>query len=391
MSSFMSTEFRFFVPPIIEFGCGKRKTVTNYAKKTGITHALIVVDPYLLHSDYLREMIDELNNAEIKVSYWADVVPNPTDVSVDDAIRVYHENGCDGIIGFGGGSAMDTAKGVAVLACSNAKSIREHCPPGWKKTEDMAPLILVTTTAGTGAEVNPWAMINNTETGIKGVGFNASDLIAAQKVAIVDPELTASMPAKLTAITGMDAFCQVIECYLTRTPNPVSDAIAIHAIKIASDALPRAVLNGSDIEAREGMSLVSMMSTISFPNAGLSYPHQMSTMIYDEWGTAHGIAVAIVTRAALELLLETKMDRLCEISKAFGIADNGKSQLEYALLAIEEISRFMEKIGIPTFKEATGADREQIDNLIQKVSISGEVDQKTLEDYRKILSRSLEF
>jgi len=383
--------FRFFLPPVVEFGRGSRAKIPYYAKKLGLESVLLLVDPYVLDTDYYAEIKQALEDEGMATATWHGVVPNPTDVSVDDAVVVYRQNRCDGIVAIGGGSAIDTAKGVAIVVRGDAKSVREYTPPTWKPVEAMSPMILVPTTSGTGAEVNPWAMINNTETKIKHVGFDASELIAAQRVAIVDPDLAASMPPMLTAITGMDAFCHALECYLCDTPNPVSDVISFRAIELVALSLRRAVYNGKDMGARTDMSLAAMMATIAFPNAGLIYPHQLSAKLYDWWGLDHGTTVAVTLRAALEHLLPFKSERLAQVAKAFGVVATGRSERELAQAGIQAIGQLMNDIGMPTFKEASGVSVQDVDAFIEEQRKDPSVPKGFADRYDWILKRSLEF
>ncbi|HUT15979.1 MAG TPA: iron-containing alcohol dehydrogenase, partial [Anaerolineae bacterium] len=286
--------FRFWLPPVLEFGTGTRSEIPHYTKKLGLKRVLLLADPYFVGTDYYAEIKKALEVEDVRVVPWHGVVPNPTDVSVDGAVKVYQEHGCEGVVAIGGGSALDTAKGVAVVVAGEVTSIREYGPPMWRDVEGMAPMILVPTTAGTGAEVGPWPLITNTETGRKDVGFNVGELTDAQKVAIVDPELTVSMPPRLTANTGMDAFCHVIECYLCPTPTPISDVLALRAMHLVATNLRQAEHNGQDMEARINMSLASTLATAAFSSAGLTYPHYLSAKLYDRWGLDHGTTVAVL-------------------------------------------------------------------------------------------------
>jgi alcohol dehydrogenase len=388
-------QFTFFLPPYVVFGRGKRSAIPEYAKRLGMTRALLVVDPFFVETDYFTEVQSGLEDVGIKATSWSGVVPDPTDVSVDEAVKVYKDANCDGVICIGGGSAMDTGKSVAVVIGSGSHSIREHTPPTNRSIEGMAPVICIPTTSGTGAEVNPYAMVTNTETGRKEVGYPAWELLAAQRVAIVDPDLTASMPHRLTAITGIDALCQALECYLTRTPNPVSDCLAFRAVHLIAHNLRRAVDNGQDMKARVNMSLAAMLATMAFPNAGLSYPHFLSEPMGDAYHLEHGVAVGSVLVATLEVLLPFRTDRLAEVAMLFDVSSQGRSPRDIAEAGIREIQQLLKDIGFPTLSEATGgADIVDIDALLEDL-----VDRKPhlvgtpaeRERVGCILRRSLEF
>lgn len=381
--------FRFFLPPVVEFGTGTRSKIPYYAKKLDLKRVLLIIDPYFVATDYFAETKKALGAEGIHVAPWHGVVPNPTDVSVNDAVKVYKGRGCDGVVAIGGGSALDTAKGVAVVVAGGATSIREYGPPMWRDVEGMAPMILLPTTAGTGAEVGPWAMITNTETGRKDVGFNVGELIDAQKVAIVDPELTVSMPPRLTANTGIDAFCHAIECYLCPTPNPISDLIALRAMHLVATNLRQAEHNGQDMEARINMSLASLLATTAFSSAGLTFPHYLAAQLYDRWGLDHGVTVAVVLRASLEVLLPVKIERLAEVAKVFEVVHEGRSVRELAEAGLDAIDQMQKDIGMPTFKEATGATAEDVEAFVAELQ---ELDAPEVmrRQYGRILRRSWE-
>jgi len=357
--------FNFFLPPYIVFGRGTRGRIAEHASKLGCKNVLLVVDPFFLETDFYPELQEILEAAGIQAVGWSGVVPNPTDVSVDDAVRVYKEEGCDGVIAIGGGSAMDTGKAVGVVVKAGDSSIREYLPPTFKSPIGMAPVICVPTTAGTGAEVNPYGIATNTETGQKGLSYAGWDLLEAQKVVIVDPDLTVSMPPTLTAITGIDALCHALECYITATPNPVSDGLALRAIDLVAHNLARAVYNGQDMRARTNMSMAAMFATMAFPNAGLTYCHCLNEVLVEGFHMSHGEAVGSVLVATLEALLPSRIERLAQVAKAFGEPSTGRSHREVAEAGIRQVQKLMKDVGFPTLSEATGGSEVDLDALME--------------------------
>jgi len=361
--------FSFFLPPYVVFGRGKRATIPDYANRLGLKKVLLVVDPFFAGTKYLPELQKGLNDVGIESTVWSGVVPDPTDVSVDDAAGVYKNAGCHGVICIGGGSAMDTGKSVGILIASGAKSIREHLPPTYRSVNGMAPVICVPTTGGTGAEVNPYAIVTNTETHKKGLAYAGWELLAAQRVAVVDPDLTASMPPTLTAITGVDALCHALECYITGAPlgapNPISDDLALRAIHLVATNLRRAVFDGQDMKARTNMSLAAMLATMAFPNAGLTHCHCLNEVLVESFGISHGEAVGSVLVATLEVFLPFRTERLAEVAQSFGVPTAGKSQRETAEAGIGEIRQLMREVGFPSLSEAVRGKKVDIDALMQ--------------------------
>ena len=389
-------QFTFFLPPYVVFGRGTRNAIPGYAKRLGIKNVLLVVDPFFAETGFFTEICKSLESGGIGVTAWSGVVPDPTDTSVDAAVEVYRSGGCDGVVCIGGGSAMDTGKSVAVVIGSGSKSIREHTAPTNRSVGGMAPVICVPTTSGTGAEVNPYAMVTNTETGRKGVGYPGWEMLAAQRLAIVDPELTSSMPPGLTAVTGMDALCQALECYLTKNPNPVSDALAFRAIHLIAHNLKRAVYNGQDMKARTNMSLAAMLATMAFPNAGLSFPHFLSEPMADAFHLSHGVAVGCVLVASLEVLLPIQNGPAGRGRKdLWGIGRGPKPERDCRRRESEKSSSFSKDIQFPSLSEAAGGvDVVDIEAFLKDAvdkkpqALGAPVDQQRV---RYILKRSLEF
>jgi choline dehydrogenase len=383
--------FNFFLPPYVVFGRGARATIPGYAKRLGLSRVLLVLDPFFVETADCAALHKGLEDSNIEATAWSGVVPNPEDVGVDEATRLYRENGCEGVICIGGGSAMDTGKSVGVMIASGAEQIREHMPPASRPLNGMAPVICAPTTAGTGAEVNPYSMVVDTVTGQKKIGYLAHELLSAQKVAVVDPDLTMSMSPRLTAVTGLDAFCHAVECYLTKKPNPISDDLAFRAISLVADNLRRAVYNGQDVKARVNMSLAATLATAAFPNAGLLYPHGLSGL-GDKYPVPHGVQVGSVLVAALEAVLPFRTERLARVAEAFGIPRRGRSPREAAKAAIEAIHQLLVDIDFPTLSQATGATLENIEQVLDAMT-AGKLSNWPLADQeriRAIAKRSLE-
>lgn len=355
--------FQFGVPSFLEFGPGKRATLPVHAEELGMKRVFFVTDDFLAKTDYVQETIAAIEDRGIRAELWDGSVPNPTDVSIDEGAQRYKEAGCDGVIGWGGGSAMDTAKSIAILACSDATSIREHMAPISRPVQGIAPLIVVSTTSGTGAEMAYWAIVTNTETNEKGSGYPASRRYT-QKVSIVDPELTISMPPMLTAVTGMDALCHAIEGYTTNRMNPMMNAFQQYAIEMVALYLRRAVYNGQDLEARTGMSLAAMLAGISM---GRGLPHALNLILIAKYHISHGLACAVNLVAGLEFILPAKIERLSKVARMFGVFPEGRSERELAEAAIAEIRQLLEDVGIPSLHEATGATDDDIPDLLERL------------------------
>jgi alcohol dehydrogenase len=288
------------------------------------------------------------------------VVPNPTDTSVHEGLALYRSSGRDGLIGYGGGSAIDSAKAIRVMASSGGQNILDYVHPDPSPIAALLPLIAVPTTAGTGSEVTWVSNVTSSVTGSKTVIRNPALYPA---VSIVDPTLTHSMPPGLTANTGFDAFSHAVETYTSGMRAPVSDALAYRSMELIVAALPRAVRGGADAESRHQMSLAATMAGIAFTNGGLHSGHHVSHILTSRYHLTHGLACILTIPTLLAYLRPVCMEKVASLAPLFGVP-SGLPPEEASVRAAVELRALIDAVGVPTIEEATGDTPEAIPGLV---------------------------
>ena len=266
----------------------------------------------------------------------------------------------DLIIGLGGGSSMDTAKAIAVVLTNGGKP--SHYFGVNRLTKPIAPLICVPTTSGTGSEVPPFAVITDSKTRVK---MNILDPGVVPASSFVDPELTISMPAGLTASTGMDALTHAVEAYTCRLANPLTDALALKAVGIIVASLRRAVADGSDLDARNEMALGSLIAGFAFGNADVGGVHCMAEAIGGFYDTPHGVANSVFLPLVTEFNVVSDPKKHADIAVALGVDTAGMSNEEAAAAGVATIRQLATDLRIPKFRELEGVKESDFGTLAQ--------------------------
>jgi alcohol dehydrogenase len=283
----------------------------------------------------------------VQVVLFDGAEPNPTDINVADGLKVYQSNQCDMLISLGGGSSHDTAKGIGIVATSGG-NIRDYAGIDTLKAP-LPPYISINTTAGTASEMTRFAVVTNTDIKVKMVFCDARIM---PNVAINDPLLHAGMPPGLTAATGMDALTHAVEAYLTALSTPVTEACALQAIRLVGKWLRKAVANGQDLAARDGMAYAEYLAGMAFNNAGLGIVHSMAHQPGSMLNLPHGVCNAIALPVVCEFNLISNLEKFADIAVALGEDITGLSPKAAALKAVEAIRTLSADIGIPSgFKE----------------------------------------
>jgi len=336
----------------IEFGVGVVKNLARHVRKFDVAKLLIVTDKGIIEAGIVDRAVQQLEGSGIEYSIFHDVQPNPVDKNVMDGLDAYRENGCDAILGVGGGSPIDTAKGIRVMA-SHPGHVSEYYSSE-KITKEVPVLIAIPTTSGTGTEVSGGGVITDTRDNRKKVVRSGPPSLA-----LVDPELTLSMPPPLTAATGMDALCHSIEAYVSKRYNPLAGAIAIAGIKLVAENLRRAVEDGTDIEARKNMAMASTMGALAF-SKGLGAVHSVAHQLSTEAEMHHGVANAIMLPHVMEFNLEAATQEHADIAQAMRVNTWGMSTMEAARASVESVRQLSRDIGIPDRLRDAGVKEESI-------------------------------
>lgn len=281
--------FDFQLPTRILFGPGALSDVGGVARGLGVQRVLVVTDPGIIAAGHTPRAIQLLNDAGLTVALFDGVAENPTTAHIDAGLAVAKDFRPDAIVGLGGGSSMDCAKGINFLYSCGGR-MQDYWGEG-KATGPMLPTIAVPTTAGTGSETQSYALVADAETHIK---MACGDKRAAFRVAILDPELTLTQPARVTALTGIDALAHAIETYVTKRRTDISLSFSREAWRHLSTRIFRVLAEPRDIEARGAMQLGACLAGVAIENSMLGAAHALANPLTASYGVAHGQAIAIM-------------------------------------------------------------------------------------------------
>ncbi len=354
----MSTELKsmhmgqitsFFIPNVTLVGEGCSKEIPARLKNIGGTKPLIVTDQGIVKAGILKQIAGVLDAAKMKYAIFDQTVPNPTDKNVDAAFAMYKKEKCDSIITLGGGSSHDCGKGVGFLAGNGGKI---HDYEGVDKSaKPFPPYVAVNTTAGTASEMTRFCIITDTSRKVK---MAIVDWRCTPGVAIDDPLLMMGMPPALTAATGMDALTHAVEAYVSTAATPMTDACAEKAMEFINRYLRRAVANGQDKEAREGMCYAQYLAGMAFNNASLGHVHAMAHQLGGFYDLPHGECNAILLPYVSEYNRIATRRRFGRIARILGEITDGLSADEASKKAIAAINTLSQDVGIPAGLKALG-------------------------------------
>lgn len=322
-------------------GAGALEKVPETIKMHGLQKPLIVTDKGIVKAGLAQKVADVLSEAKIAYALYDETVPNPNEKNAEDSFAIYEKEGCDSLIGLGGGSSMDAAKACGILA-TNGGPIEAYRGVGQLKA-GIPFYIAVPTTAGTGSESTCVSVITNTR-GDHHWKMVILDGRLLPDVAVIDPLLMVGLPPHITASTGMDAMTHAIEAYISIGAMEYTDALAIGAIELIFTYLSRAVGNGNDIEAREKMAYAQTMAGMAFSNAGLGLVHSLAHPLSAFYNISHGFANAVCLPPILEYNKIVCRDKMARIAAAGGQKDPGAYPEDTAVAAIQRLN---DEVGIP--------------------------------------------
>ena len=381
---------RFILNEVSYFGAGARKELPEVLNRMGLKKALVCSDKGLIKVGTTKMVTDVLDGISFPYEIYSEIKPNPTVTNVKQGVEAFKASGADCIIAIGGGSSMDTAKGIGIVAnnpeFADIVSL-EGCAPTKNKS---VPIIALPTTAGTGAEVTINYVIIDEERQAKMVCVDPNDIPA---VAIVDPELMYSLPKGLTAATGMDALTHAIEGYITKGAWIMSDMYELQAIKMIAENLPIAVEEPQNPVGREGMALAQYIAAQAFSNVGLGLVHGMAHPMGSLHDVPHGVANALLLPTVMEFNMPTRIEKYGIIAQHMGVDTTGMSAEEAAQAAVDAVRALSVKVGIPQHLSDLGITEEHIPALAEQaladVCTPGNPREVTLDDivalYKKVL------
>lgn len=360
----MTEVVRFSFPTIIYYGPGSVRRLPSYLKEAGMGRPLLVTDNGLPGTQAFDKVENVLRKSGTPYALFSGVQPNPAIKDVEAALEVYRDGNCDGVIGLGGGSALDAAKVLPVIIVNDGPLTKYNVETGGNAAirTPLPPMIAIPTTAGTGSEVGRCSVITDPQADKK---FLVCHQEMMPRRAVLDPELTIGLPAHLTAATGMDAFVHNLEALTVETFHPMCDAIALRGIEYVARYLEKAVKNPTDMQARGYMMIAAMMGAVAFQKdlgAAHSMAHPLSTLC----GVHHGLANAICLIPVMRFNRERCAAKYAQVARGFGIDVSGLSDLEAADKAIEAIADLNRRIGIPGSLAQVGVTSEQLPALAKK-------------------------
>ncbi|MCR4688288.1 MAG: lactaldehyde reductase [Saccharofermentans sp.] len=338
---------RFVLNGISYHGKGAISEIPGIIKARGLKKAFVASDPDLLKFGVTSKVTDLLDAEGIPYEIYSDIKPNPTIENVQHGVDCFKASGADFMITIGGGSSMDTGKGIGIIV-NNPEYYDVRSLEGVAPTKNRTVFtIAVPTTGGTGAESTINYVITDVEKKRKFVCVDPNDI---PDIAVVDPDMMSTMPKGLTASTGMDALTHAIEGYTTAAAWELSDCLDLEAIKLIAKSLRKAVAN--DPEGREGMALAQYVTAMAYSNVGLGIAHSMAHTLGAVYDTPHGVACAMMLPIVMEFNQETTGEKFKDIAEAFGVDTTGMSPEEYRKAAIDEVRKLSVDVGIPTKLES---------------------------------------
>ncbi|MCL6517345.1 iron-containing alcohol dehydrogenase [Alicyclobacillus sp.] len=358
----MNSVASFRLPQVVHYGRDAVLKAGEEAAARG-KRALVVSDSVMAKLGNVARCQAILKEAGVESAVYAKVDTEPTDTYVAEALEVMRGEACDIIVAIGGGSCIDTAKAVAVVA-TNGGYIGDYMGGRTPIPNAPIPVIAIPTTAGTGSEVTDVTVITNTAEDIKMMIKHPAFLPA---VAVVDPLLTLSSPPSVTAATGVDALCHAIEAYISRRAQPMTDTLALTAIDAIVKHLRRAHRDGHDVEARERMAIAAMQAGAAFSNASVCLVHGMSRPIGAVFHVPHGISNAMLLPMVLEYTLETAVDRLAAIGRLVNPDLASADDRTAAIALVAEVKQLCRDLSIPNLR-GWGIDKTAFDRAVAKMA-----------------------
>jgi alcohol dehydrogenase class IV len=372
-------------PTAIKFGPGRISELAEHARSVGMARPLLVTDKALAVLPITVAALDILEAAGLGRAVFSEVDPNPNEINMEAGLAVYRAGNHDGVICFGGGSALDLGKMIALMV-GQTRPVWDFEDVGdwWTRVDasKVAPIIAVPTTAGTGSEVGRAGVLTNSVTHVKKIIFHPKLLPA---ITICDPELTVGMPRFITAGTGMDALAHCLEAYCSPFYHPMSQGIALEGMRLVLENLPRVYADGTDIEARAHMMSAAAMGAVAFQK-GLGAIHALSHPVGAVYGTHHGTTNAVVMPMVLDFNRGMIEERLVRASDYLGISGGFDGFRD-------QIMTLRETLAIPANLSAMGVEQSRLDMLsamaIEDPSCGGNPVPMTLENTRALFQACL--
>ena len=380
--------FSYHIPTQIEFGNGAIARLPEFVKALGGSRVLVVGDPGVLRAGLIDRVQAILTGASIFNAVFADVESDPATRSVDEGTVHGKANGCDLVVGIGGGSALDTAKAIGLMLVNDG-NIKDYVGIG-KVPRAGAPVIAVPTTAGTGSELTIWSVLSDKVAKAK---ISVGSVLNCPAIALLDPELTLSLPPQITAATGMDALTHALESYVNTATQPISEAMSDQAMTLIARSLRKAVADGSDVEARGDMLLASTIAAMAFNSTRLGLVHAFAMPLGAKFGIPHGLVNAIMLPGVMRFNHLANPRKFARIAEIFGEKTASLPVEEVAALSVSAIEKLKLDVGITAKLSNFGVTEGRFDEIVDEAMLSGNVPvnprQPTKDDMKALLRAEL--
>ena len=359
----MSRTFLFKSPTYIHFGAGITKILPDLCGSLKVRHLMIVTGKHVRKTAAFQELLKMLQSADLGYEIFDDILTEPTVAAVDHGTALLRSLSCDGVVAVGGGSVIDTAKAMAVLAV-NPGSASDYLFGGKRVlTLPSLPLTCIPTTAGSGSEVTASTVILDEN---KHVKLSITHDFLFPRYALIDPEFHLSMPHSITIGTGMDAFTHAIEAFTSTTSNPLSNMYALKAISMIGSSIRTVAEKPDDIDARSSMAVASVLAAVAFVNGGLGAVHGISQSIGGITHVPHGIMNAVLLPYIMERNIDFVPEKFAQISAAMGIDISGSDTREAARKCLDAVRAVSKEIGIPSSIKEVGVTEEMFPEIIRE-------------------------
>jgi alcohol dehydrogenase class IV len=340
-------------PTLVRFGIGRIRDLADACKSLNMKRPLLVTDPGLAGLPMIAAAIEANNKAGLPTGLFSDIQPNPIEKNITDGVAAFRAGGHDGVIAFGGGSALDSGKAIALMVGQNRSIFDFEDREDWYSRVNvagMAPVVAVPTTSGTGSEVGRSSVVTDLRDHLKKIIFHARMM---PSIVVADPELTAGLPPHITAAVGMDALSHNLEAYCANFYHPMADGIALQGMKLVWEWLPKAVKDGKDLEARAHMMVASMMGATAFQK-GLGAMHALSHPCSAVLNTHHGLTNGVVMPYVLAFNRTAIEERLAALARYLNFKDASFNGV------LDQVIKLRQDIGIPHKLSDLGVKPEHI-------------------------------
>jgi alcohol dehydrogenase len=391
-------DFKSYNPVRVVFGRNTLNQIGELSKGYGKKAMVVTTGKLFVDTGLIARIQKLLRESGVDSEMYYEISPNPKTTEIDKAAAIAKNTGCDLVIGVGGGSGMDAAKGIAISA-THEGGLWKHCGVGEENKNPIIPnkvlpIFSVTTTSGTGSHVTPWAVFTNPETNEK-PGMGGDFLFP--KIAIVDPELMKSVPARLTAATGFDVLAHALEAYTSKLATPVTDLYAIKAMKLVGKYLVRTVKDGNDMEAREGMALADTFAGVSLSMAEVTLCHAMAHAIGGVVDAHHGEVLGIMSPNTIAFSMHSWPDRFKNVGRFIrneAIVDSADINKELEM-TLSEVKKIQQDIGITFGLSKVGVKEGHLEEIAKNTlyvtagSVSNDAKSAGFEDVITLLRKSM--